>query len=319
MSKKSSSTKASEMRSEIVATAETASIAELGGLRFRDFREAANAVLKFLHARHGFELWMVTRTEGEDWIVLSAEDHGYGVKDGDVFRWADTFCCEMVEGRGPRVASDCRKEPAYSDRPIGKQVPIGSYIGTPLSDEDGNLFGTLCGIDPNPRDDSLIQDLPLVELLGGLLNSLLVTEMKASTEMRRFERTEFSERIDSETGLFSAAGWQRVLAAEEIRCQRFGHSAVLAFITIADGPRVADVASLISQFVTADETAARIGERCFSWLGPEYDQTAADERLSILVERLTTSQIDHVIRHGRRNPRSGLNQLAAELNLSVDG
>ena len=46
---------------------------------FLNFESAARAVLSFLHRRVGFNLWMVTRTEGEDWIVLQAEDHGYGV------------------------------------------------------------------------------------------------------------------------------------------------------------------------------------------------------------------------------------------------
>ena len=31
---------------------------------------------------------MITRTEGDDWIVLQAEDHGYDIKPGQVFRWA---------------------------------------------------------------------------------------------------------------------------------------------------------------------------------------------------------------------------------------
>jgi len=34
-------------------------------------------VLAFLHRRLGFDLWMVTRTEGDNWIVLQTEDHGY--------------------------------------------------------------------------------------------------------------------------------------------------------------------------------------------------------------------------------------------------
>lgn len=38
------------------------------------------ASLKFLQNRLGMDLWMVTRTEGEDWIVLQIEDQSYGVK-----------------------------------------------------------------------------------------------------------------------------------------------------------------------------------------------------------------------------------------------
>ena len=46
---------------------------ELSPIRpFRDFKEAASAVLQLLQERIGMGLWLVTRTEGEDWIVLNA-------------------------------------------------------------------------------------------------------------------------------------------------------------------------------------------------------------------------------------------------------
>ena len=51
-------------------------------LSFGDFETAGRAVLALLHRRFGFELWMLTRTEGDDWIVLHSEDHGYGVAHG---------------------------------------------------------------------------------------------------------------------------------------------------------------------------------------------------------------------------------------------
>lgn len=55
----------------------------MNALSFSDFETAGRAVLAFLHRRLGFDLWMVTRTEGDDWIVLQSEDHGYGVAPGD--------------------------------------------------------------------------------------------------------------------------------------------------------------------------------------------------------------------------------------------
>ena len=40
---------------------------------FQNFQSASRATLAFLHQRFGFSLWMVTRTEGNDWIVLQSE------------------------------------------------------------------------------------------------------------------------------------------------------------------------------------------------------------------------------------------------------
>ena len=118
-------------------------------LPLHDFESAGRAVLAFLHRRLGFGLWMITRTEGEDWIVLQVEDHGYGISPGTVFRWADSFCSEMVQNNGPKVAPNSDIVPAYAAAPIGQQVPIKAYIGVPLSNADGSLFGTLCAIDPS--------------------------------------------------------------------------------------------------------------------------------------------------------------------------
>jgi GAF domain-containing protein len=63
--------------------------------------------------------------------------------------------------------------------PIAQQVPIGSYIGVPLTRKDGSLFGTLCAIDPNPKDESICNELPLVKLLAKLLENTLDSDLKA--------------------------------------------------------------------------------------------------------------------------------------------
>ena len=105
---------------------------------------------------------MVTRAGGEDWIVLQADDHGYGVQTGDLFRWTDSFCSRMVQGFGPRIAPASDEVPSYASAPIGSQVPIGAYVGVPLTWRDGNLFGTLCAIHPTAVPKHIETELPLV-------------------------------------------------------------------------------------------------------------------------------------------------------------
>lgn len=43
-------------------------------INFKNLEEAGQAILKFLSQRFGFKLWMITRTEGDDWIVLLSEE-----------------------------------------------------------------------------------------------------------------------------------------------------------------------------------------------------------------------------------------------------
>lgn len=194
---------------------------------FQNFQAASRATLAFLHQRLGFALWMVTRTEDNNWIVLQAEDHGYGVKPGAVFQWADSFCSEMIKGNGPRVAPDSNQVAVYRDAPIGRQVPIQAYIGVPLKNSDGSLFGTLCAIDPARQPVAIAREQPLVELLADMLSSLLHWELKAGQEERRCERLALDAATDVLTGLSNRRAWNDLLAREEERCRRYGHPAAV--------------------------------------------------------------------------------------------
>ncbi len=193
----------------------------------QNFQDASRATLAFLRQRLGFSLWMVTRTEGHDWIVLHAEDHGYGVKTGDVFQWADSFCSEMIKGNGPCVAPDSSQVPAYHNAPIGRQVPIQAYIGVPLRNSDGSLFGTLCAIDPECQPLTIVQEQPLVELLAGVLSTALQWELKAQQYERHSERLALDAATDALTGLNNRRVWNELLLREEERCRRYGHPAAV--------------------------------------------------------------------------------------------
>jgi hypothetical protein len=96
-----------------------------------DFEHAGRAVLEFLDRRFGFGLWMVTRVEGDDCIVLQSVDHGYGIGPGRVFCWADSICSRMISGDGPRVAPDIELVSAYVKAPAAQRVPVRAYIGVP--------------------------------------------------------------------------------------------------------------------------------------------------------------------------------------------
>src|SRR4051812_30560722 len=106
-----------------------------------DFAGASQEVLAFLQGRIGMDLWMVTRTDDADWVVLSCADRAYGVEPGTVFRWADTVCSRMVRGEGPRVAPRAADVAAYADAPIRAELDVGAYVGVPLIDDHGELFG----------------------------------------------------------------------------------------------------------------------------------------------------------------------------------
>jgi diguanylate cyclase len=283
------------------------------------FALAAADVLKFLHERYGFGLWMVTRTEGNDWIVLQAEDHEYGVKPGAVFRWADSFCSQMVIGRGPCIAPRSADVPAYAAAPIGSQVEIGAYIGIPLKDADGELFGTLCAIDPQPQSEDLINEKEVIELIGRLLSTCLVADLKNSADARNSLRLDVSRLVDSESKALSEKGWERYVAAEEIRCQKFGHPATLLSLQLPpnQGPTLREVVSAVSDLFTGDEVVARVaGEPMLLVLLPECNLEAGNLKLAKIRKALSGFP-GVVVQAVSRDPRRGMDAALEELLGSV--
>lgn len=202
------------------------------GLQFSDFESASRAVIKFLHQRFGFSLWMVTRCEGKSWVVLQSEDHGYGVSTGAVFQWADTFCAEMVKGHGPNIAPRSDLVPAYRTAKMRQQIEIKAYIGYPLYDEDGSVFGTLCGIDPLVQPNTLIEEQTLFELLASLLSTLLQHELRAVETARRLERVQTESLTDALTFLYNRRAWVRFMSMEEERCARYGNRATVLVVDL---------------------------------------------------------------------------------------
>lgn len=199
---------------------------------FASFETAVQTVLDFLHRRLGFQLWMFTRVEGEDWIVLASSDHGYGVKPGDVFKWSDSFCSRMLQGLGPRIAPNSQKIKAYVEAPIGQVVPISAYIGIPICHADGTFFGTLCAIDPSPQSEIIRKEGVLIELQTKLLTTILHYELEAQKNARLYERAQKEAEMDWVPGVYNGKGWHRLLEAEEVRCKRYGQPASVIIIDL---------------------------------------------------------------------------------------
>ena len=286
---------------------------------FTDFQSAAAAVLTHLHQRLGFCLWMVTRAESEDWIVLQARDSGYGIREQDIFRWVETFCYQMVQGHGPRIAPRPADIPVYRTAPIGARLPIGAYVGVPLVRGDGTLFGTLCGLHPTPLAEAIVGALPEVEMLARLLSSILETELKAVTEARRAERAEMEALTDPLTGLWNRRAWDKLLDAEEARCRRYGHAACVISIDLDGLKRVNDLeghamgdvllrkaARVLQATTRSQDVVARLGGDEFAVLAVECDAPAAELFLQRLQGQLAAEKVEASLGVVLRNPAAGL-------------
>jgi diguanylate cyclase (GGDEF)-like protein len=291
----------------------------MNSAEFKNFEEAGQAVLKFLYQKFGFNLWMITRTEGDDWIVLQSEDNGYNVQPGQVFRWADSFCSHMVQGKAPRIAPRSEDIPLYVNAPIAKQVEIKAYIGQPLTKEDGSLFGTLCAIDPKPQSEAITKEAGLIDLLGQMLSYILQGELREVEQIRQRERFKEEALNDSLTGLFNRRAWDNLIGLEEERCKRYGHPTAILMIDLNNLKTVNDslghtagdeliqkAATALKGCVRSNDIVARLGGDEFAILSIENNQINAENLVNRVLQVFAEANISAAIGLAMRNPLNGL-------------
>ncbi len=205
-----------------------------------DFNGLAREVLELLAERVGLRLWLVTRVVEDRQVVLVshyAPKGGYGMPAGSVLIWSASLCYQLVAGHGPRVAPRIADVAPYAAAAAGLPAPVAAYVGVPLQQPDGALFGTLCGFDPEPQSDDLFVAEPLVRLQARLLATVLAHELAADQHVRRAELAEAEASIDVLTGLANRRAWDRIVAREDARCRRYGHPACVLAVDL-DGLKV---------------------------------------------------------------------------------
>ena len=293
----------------------------MNAISFNDFEMSGRAVLSFLHQRLDFDLWMVTRTEGDDWIVLQSEDHGYDVKPGKVFRWSDSLCNHMVKGNGPKIAPSIDSIPVYAAAGITQQMPIKAYVGMPLRCADGSLFGTLCGIHPAIKPDAIRHEQELMDLLATLLSAILQAEFKIQEEIRRAEKLQLEALTDALTNLYNRRGWDLLLDSEEDRCRRFGHPAAILIVDLDGLKQINDnlghaagdaliirTGSVLRQAARALDIVARLGGDEFGVLSIECDRNGGESLLKRIRSALEDADIQACVGIAVRKPASGLKE-----------
>jgi GAF domain-containing protein len=153
-------------------TPETTGIADVAP--WPDWSAAADGALAYLHEHLGWDVWAVTRIEGNAQVVLCAVPPG-AVPPGTALPWDDSFCKQMVEGAGPRVATVTAAVPAYARCAAGLAAGVAAYLGVPLVGRDGELLGTLCAMAFRAQPRSAARGLATVEFVARMLSTLLAT------------------------------------------------------------------------------------------------------------------------------------------------
>lgn len=206
------------------------------------FAQASRDVLTYLREHVPMAFWAVTRVENGRQTYLYVEDDTYGLRPGGFHEWKESFCIHMAAGAAPRVAPDAQQVEAYAAAGVNEAIDIGAYAGAEILDEDGELFGAICGLDPKVKDDELTQAAPLLVLLSRLLTHALAADRHRQESNARALEAELAADTDALTGVYSRRAWERLVADEADRFDRLADPAAVVVIDLDGLKRTNDEA-----------------------------------------------------------------------------
>ncbi|HET6907247.1 MAG TPA: sensor domain-containing diguanylate cyclase [Rhodanobacteraceae bacterium] len=297
---------------------------------FENFDQACRAVLARLRADTGMAMWAFTRTDGNNWLLLSTDGGHEGLPAGARLPWQDSLCARMSRGGAPHAAPDVLKEPLYRDAPLLRDAPIRAYIGVPLQRSDGSLYGTLCGFDPSPRGPELAAYLPQVRLQSRLLGTLLEHDLELAEIVRRAERAELESLADPLTGAYNRRGWMRLLKAEDARCRRYGHGAGVLMADLDNLKIINDTlghdagdallvraARALGSVVRHGDAVARIGGDEFAVLAIDVGAMELDQLAMRADAALREAEVEATLGTGLRDRDQSLAQAYRQADLAM--
>jgi signal transduction histidine kinase len=148
-------------------------------------------ILQAVCATTGLRFAAIARVTSERWVTCAAFDQlNFGLRPGDEVNVQSTLCHE-VRGCGRTIViDDVATNPVYRDHHTPRQYGFRSYISVPIVDRGGEFFGTLCGLDPEPR----MLNNPAVLETFALFADLVAAQLDAHRDLERQSRELSSER-----------------------------------------------------------------------------------------------------------------------------
>jgi signal transduction histidine kinase len=93
----------------------------------------------------------IARVTEDSWVACSVRDEiSFGLQPGGELVLETTICNEIRVSREAVVIDHVEKSKTYGNHHTPKLYGFQSYISVPITFKNGELFGTLCAIDPRP-------------------------------------------------------------------------------------------------------------------------------------------------------------------------
>lgn len=111
-----------------------------------------HSCLELACAVSGMRVALVGEVSNDEWRAIHALDRaGMGISAGLRLDLINTFCRDVTATGAAVWFSDSQQDPIHCSSPIPAAHGFRSYISVPVVLADGRVYGTLCTLDPEPR------------------------------------------------------------------------------------------------------------------------------------------------------------------------
>ncbi|EJN07491.1 signal transduction histidine kinase [Bradyrhizobium sp. YR681] len=116
----------------------------------------------------------IARVTSAQWVCCAVRDNiAFGLQPGGELRVETTICNEIRQHGNTVVINDVQTDGVFCDHPTPAMYGFRSYISAPIILLDGMVWGTLCAIDPTPRELRTPEILTTFQLLAELIAAQL--------------------------------------------------------------------------------------------------------------------------------------------------
>ena len=123
------------------------------------------AILRHICDSTGMGFAAVARVTEQRWIACLVEDRiEFGLDAGGELKVCETICDEIRDSGEAIVFDDASDDIKWSRHPVPVLFGFKSYCAFPVYLDDGSFFGTLCAIDPAPRQ---VTDAAIIAMFSG--------------------------------------------------------------------------------------------------------------------------------------------------------
>src|SRR4029077_12485851 len=137
----------------------------------------------------------------------------FGLQEGGELRVETTIRSEIREHGKLVVVIDVQSDGTFCNHPTTAMYGFRSYISARIVMSDGTMWGTLCAIDPKPRE----LDKPEIVSTFQLFGELIASQLELA---RRFEQSQSALSVsesnlkESESGRLFAEASLRISQAD---------------------------------------------------------------------------------------------------------